>query len=79
MIEDEIEDWIFVAGEDGIGGLDNQGESKPDDQDTQDLSQSAVKEFFMDRKEDLKHIKDEAKNIFCKVKGVFTKAGGANP
>jgi hypothetical protein len=33
VIEDEIEDWIFVAGEDGIGGVDNQGDSKPD-QDT---------------------------------------------
>ena len=33
----------------------------------------------MDRKEDLKHIKEEAKNIFGKVKGVFTKSGPAKP
>jgi hypothetical protein len=33
-----------------------------------------VKEFFLDRKEDLKHIKEEAKNLFGKVKGVFAPA-----
>ena len=38
-----------------------------------------MKEFFQDRKEDLMHIKVEAKNIFGKVKGVFTKAAGAKP
>ena len=27
VIEDDKEDWIFIAGEDGIGTLDNQGDS----------------------------------------------------
>jgi hypothetical protein len=27
VIEDDIEDWIFIAGEDGIGVVDNQGDN----------------------------------------------------
>lgn len=70
VIEDEIEDWIFIAND--TEEVSNSGNPYTNEGEGE-MHQSAVKEFFLERKEDLKHIKEEAKNLIGKVKGVFKK------
>ncbi len=75
IIEDDIEDWIFIADDDFC----NQKQDQKHEQSENEVHQSSVKEFLQERKDDLKLIKAEVKNVFGKVSSVFKKKKEVDP
>lgn len=77
IMDEDIEDWIFVADEEKeIAMIAKKGNPYPSEGE---VHESSIKEFFHERKEDLKIIKEEAKSIFGKVSAFGKKAFSKKP